>query len=188
MSVALQKAINRYANAASFALLAEDGTIGPKTAAALIRSLDWLQKTVPAARDTSVALIKRLVTDSGAFNYTQMKSSADGLTIYLSQQADDAGFPQTPAAPTIQRESTSQSVAQAENALTSLQLRPPGMAASLSSVFNRLPRWAPYAGGAAFALGALALIAMSGAKHGQKVKGKHKAGKPAHKSASVMGW
>jgi hypothetical protein len=174
---ALQYTLNRYASIAGFATIGTDGIMGPNTANAILKSFSWIVQADPSATDTAAGLTEALVNDDGSYNYDQMVSSAYGLNLYLTQEADAL------------RVKASQMVATSSGgggggSLPIVSAPAPktgvNVGANLYAQLAHLPTWAKIAGGAVVAMLGFAAWQHNKARHGN-LKGFLGLGKPARR-------
>jgi hypothetical protein len=172
--VALQGVLNRFPSTAP--TLDPDGLLGDKTAGALIKALTWIAANVEGSAEAAQGLAAKLLTASGGYNFIQIRQSAEGITTYLNDRADDKRLtlisttfkptvktaPSTPADQVLAHNQQSKAVAVAKQAT------------------QAVPAWAFYAGGAALIAAALGATAYS------IKKGKRGGGAPS--LMPVAGW
>jgi peptidoglycan hydrolase-like protein with peptidoglycan-binding domain len=153
--VSLQAVLNRYPSTSP--TLVADGLLGEKTAAALLKALAHIANTNAAAKDTAVGLVSRLVTASGAYDFVQIRASAEGLTTYLNDRADDSRLTvvQTSFTPTIK------TTAASDPTLVLAHNQQNKVAAAAAQATQNVPSWVMYASGAALVAAAIGATALS---------------------------
>lgn len=161
--VALQAVLNRYPS--TNPTLVTDGLLGDKTAAALLKALNYIASSNTAARDTALGLASKLVTASGGYNFIQIRSSAEGLTTYLNDRADDAKLTviQTNFVASVKTE------AAADSAAILAHNQQNRVAAAAMQATQNVPPWAMYTGGAVLIIAAIGATALS--VHKKKKRG-----------------
>jgi len=161
---ALQYTLNRFNTVAGFASIATDGIMGPGTANAILKSLSWIANSDPTETDTAAGLTTSLVNDDGSYNLAQMASSAHGLDVYLTGEADSLRVK------AAQMVATSGGGGGGGGTMPVINAPAPksagGVAAGLYAQLANMPTWAKVAGGVVVAAASFAVY-----KHNKKAHG-----------------
>jgi hypothetical protein len=153
--VALQGVLNRFPS--TNPTLVTDGLLGDKTAAALIKALTWIAANVSGASESAQGLASRLTTAEGGYNFLQIRQSAEGLTTYLNDRADEKKLTliQTSFTPTVKTAPTQ------EPAAVLAYNQQSKVVAAAKQATQHVPAWAMYASGAALIVAAIGATAYS---------------------------
>lgn len=164
---ALQVAINRFSTPGGFAMIGEDGLIGPNTMTGALNALRYLA-TLPDYQDTAAAFVISLVKDDGSINTSVFTpATISGLATYLQQSADALGASSEYQLPNVMAAissffspSTPAATTPSYQAPGSTAIVPAASAAGSMNVFGlNVSNKVVYAAGGLLALVVIALVA-----------------------------